>query len=259
MLQPLEFNKVIKFNSATSCKLLDDYNSYYKSELELAASDTPGKTFRPSFFRCNRYSWFKLRGTKVNTTKVNPSLSFTAELGTFCHETLQKRLKSMLGVNWIDVSEYIKSATLPFECTCEYRSEYETAVIISEPPFKFACDGIIRLNGKTYLLEIKTSELNSFTNLTEPKPEHIDQINCYATLLNLPDVLVIYQDRVHGEIKVFEHTLSSLNRQDILDRIKLVVDAVKSNIAPNGLPVGDKYCAPYYCPYYLACVEYGRN
>ena len=167
-----------------------------------------------------------------------------------------------LGEDWITVQQWV-------DCNSDFFKDYdmtldtsrgnETLIELRKPfPVRFACDGIIRFQNKVRLLEIKTSEYNSWNDLTEPKPKHLDQIKCYATLLNIPDVLFLYQERNYGECKCFEITVSESEQASLKERMTRVMELVEANIAPEGLPVGDDWCSPSMCPYHAKCKEWGR-
>lgn len=251
----------LKFNSATSSDLVDLYEGCIDREIIEHSEGRKHKAFAPSSMRCRRISWFRLRG--VEQDKIpNPDrrLNFSAEMGTACHELIQRRLSTELGEDWIDVRDYLSSNKefSDYEFTVE-TSGYETQIELIKPfPVRFACDGIIRLNGKLYLLEIKSAEYSSFIDLVEPKPEHIDQIQTYSALLKLPNVLVVYIDRQNGEIKCFELTISSSTHQEVLRDMHYVMNMVEANIAPDGLPKGSNWCNANMCPYYKKCKEWGR-
>lgn len=253
---PLNFTT---FNSATSSDFLDAYNSYVEQKIVSNAERIPSRTFTASSFRCDRWSWFRLRGSKPEITAVSADLNFTADIGTACHRIIQNNLINMLGSSWISVKYHIASIDFPYEYTLEESGDgLETLIEIKTPPIRFACDGILEFNGKRYLLEIKTSEYASWNTLSEPKPKHIDQVKCYATLLNLPHVLFVYQDRQHGGLKCFEFEVKSYEMDDVKKRFDRVLDLAKRNLAPDPLPKGDSWCHPTMCPYYKLCLEYGR-
>ena len=249
----------VEFNSATSSEFLDMYDSYVEHKLEVGAERIPSKTFAASSFRCDRWSWFRLRGSKPDVGVVDKGLNFTADIGTACHRIIQTNLIDMLGPNWITVKDHIASINFPYEYTlAESGDGLETLIEIKNPPIRFACDGIIQLDGKRYLLEIKTSEYSSWNDLTEPKPRHIDQVKCYSTLLNLPNVIFLYQDRQYGGLKCFEIKIKSYEMSDVRKRFDRVLDLASKNLAPQPLPKGDSWCTPSMCPYYRLCDEYGR-
>lgn len=254
---------MLTFNSATSAHFLEMYESILDDEICAKSEQGPAhRTFAPSSMRCDRISWFRLRG--VQPDKINNpdrTLNFTAQVGTACHEAIQKRLSEKLGADWIDVQTWIDQHFeffSDYEMTLE-KAGYESRIELTKPfPVRFGCDGILRFEDKVFLLEIKTAEFSSLQDLIEPKPEHIDQIKCYSTLLHINDVLFVYQDRQYGELKCFQIEVTELDQLKLRERMQRVMDLVEANIAPEGLPVGDAHCSQNMCPYWKKCKEWGR-
>ena len=258
----VDWAHMARFNSANSSELLSKYESFLDRHLkELRAARTPSKAMVASSFRCNRISWFRLRGvTPDNLRSPDAALRFTADMGTAMHERLQTHLQEMLQADWLSVEEYLESRPDikdKYDISVSTRG-LETGIRISDPPVQFSCDGILKYNGKVYLLEIKSADYASWNNLTDPKPEHIDQVKFYATFLGLEHVLMLYQDRAYGELKCYEFRVSDSDKQEILDRVAHIQDYVEKCIAPEPLPSGDKWCSENYCDYYQKCKEYGR-
>ena len=175
-------------------------------------------------------------------------------LGTACHEDIQKLLSESLDDQWVDVEWYLNTffSNKEFKIT---RSGYECKISFQNPPIKFACDGIIKIGEEYYLLEIKTSEYGSFSDLSAPKEQHIDQVMCYCALLGLHHALVFYQERSNGDTKCFEVNVSDNDINAIFERFERVLQNVKDNIAPPRLPSGDQWCS--YCKYKLRCKQWG--
>ena len=254
------FAHLVKFNSAASSDFIDFYEGIIDSKIASRNAEPKHKTFAPSSFRCPRVSWFRLRGVQPDVAP-NPDrvMEFAAQIGTACHEVIQENLKEALGSDWIEVEDYLRDNPdigQKYDWQLE-KERLETKITISNPPVRFACDGIIRWKGKIYLLEIKTSEFASFDELTDPKSQHVDQIKCYATLLGIRDVLVLYQDRQYGGLKCYEMTISSEDNKKVLDRFQYVMDMVECNLAPDRLPKDDPWCSSSRCPYYRKCKEWG--
>ena len=255
---------IAKFNSAASSEFLDFYENYVDEQIKKDAARPSNKTFAASSFRCDRKSWFRLRGVQPDTVTVpDRGLQFTADIGTACHRIIQTNLKAGLKENWLSVSKYLNDLEqTDYKFTYNLKEDedgLETLVEVTDPyPVRFACDGLIRWNDTIYLLEIKTSEYSSWNDMTDPKEEHIDQVKCYATLLHLDNVLFLYQDRQHGDFKCYELKVTSLDKENIVNRFEHVMKCVKTNLAPDPLPKGDKWCNPSMCPYYKKCSEYGR-
>jgi hypothetical protein len=248
------------FNSAVSSEFLENYERFLDNKISSEKSELRNKTFSPSSLRCDRQQWFKLRGVEPDVvTSPDRSLSFIADIGTACHRTLQSNLIELLGKDWLEVSDYLSTHDIGREYDLKKSEDSsETLVTFYNPPVRFACDGIVNISGIPYLLEIKTSELSSWQSLSDVKPQHVDQITAYSALLQLPNVLVVYQERQYGGLKCFELKISQSDWKDMFDRFDRVMEHVKTNLAPEGLPIGDKWCTPSYCPYYNKCKEYGR-
>lgn len=256
MFRPVEQINIVRFNSDASCKFVDEYEAFWDKTIQEANTRQPSQTFAPSSIRCPRISWFRLRGVKPESSdNADRVLDFSAKVGTGCHATIQANLEQMLGENWIDVEAYMKSKQLKYEYTCE-KVDHETRIEISSPPIKFAPDGIIFYKGEYRLLEIKTSEYSSFDRLVDPKPQHMDQVKCYCTLLDLDSALVLYQDRQYGSLKCYEVKVSQSDKDKIWNMFEDVMLKVKQNIAPPRLPIGDGWCNPSHCRYYNKCKEW---
>lgn len=258
--KPANLSRLARFNSAVSSDFLDFYETFVDNKIKLKNSEPAHKTFAPSGFRCKRKMWFRLRGTEPDQIKsADRVLNFTAEIGTACHRIIQQNLKDALGTDWIDVSQYLKRADIPYEYNCKVGGDgLETLIEFKKPPMRFACDGIVRWGDELYLLEIKSSEFSSFDNLTDPKDEHIAQVKCYAASLRLSKVLFVYIDRQYGGLKVYEYKISDIDKKSVLETMEYIQNMVDANLAPEPLPKGDKWCTPAMCPYYKKCSEWGR-
>lgn len=243
---------VAKFNSADSCNLLDIYDSYLEKEIKNHRSSIPSKTFAPSSIRCERRSWFRLRGTEPDVQNtVDIGLQFTADIGTACHELIQSRLSKALGDRWCDVESHIKSIYPSAKCL---KSGYEVRVELQEPPIKFSVDGLIGDTTRK-LLEIKSCDHMTFEDLTNPKEEHIPQFECYCTLLHVLGGFFLYVDRQYGDMKCYEMSVMESKQIEYWQMFDRVQQYAKFGIAPD--PLNDtKWCDPNMCPYYKKCKEY---
>jgi len=249
-----------RFNSAASADFLDAYDKFEDEKIRKDRSRLPHKTFAPSQLRCDRRSWFRIRGVEPDSIP-NPdqTLQFTADIGTAIHRIVQSNLKELLGDNWIELSDYLKQLNPEYEYTCTpSQDSLETFLDIVNPPVRCAVDGLIKIDDDYVLFELKSCDHSTFVDLTGPKQEHIDQIHGYCTLLKLNRVMMMYVDRQYGQKKCYELKIPSYIHDETWNKFNYVMDMVKKNLAPAGLPYGDKWCTPNYCPYYKKCKEYGR-
>lgn len=246
-----------RYNSIVSQEFLKAYEAFRDASINSESQSKPSQNFAPSSIRCQRLSWFRLRGVEPDSpARADRVLNFTARIGTACHEYIQKDLRDMLKENWISVREFLQKFPIEHEYELEEHG-METRITFKDIPIRFACDGIIFWSDKYYLLEIKTSEYSSFRDLSNTKETHVDQIKCYATLLNISNVLVLYQERQHGDMKCYEMQVSDSEKSAVLRTMNHVLELVKYNIAPDRLPSGDSWCSPSMCRYYKKCKEWG--
>lgn len=253
---PVDFGNISKFNSAVSSKLISIYENQLDVQIAEESARPKSQSFAPSSIRCPRISWFRLRGVQPDVVKKpDKALNFSAAVGTACHEMIQHALINADGVDWIDVKDYLVELNPQYTYSVE-QSGYETRVSIESPPIRFAVDGILKIDGVTYLLEIKSSDYGVWKGLADPKPVHHDQVVCYASLLNIEKVLMIYIDRTYGDVKCFEVSVPIEERQKTWNMFKYVQDMVEANLAPEKLPPGDSWCNPSMCNYYEKCKQW---
>jgi CRISPR/Cas system-associated exonuclease Cas4 (RecB family) len=254
--RPAGLNRIVSFNSQTSYKFLSDYNDFVTNKIRAKSLEPKHRTFAMSYIRCRRISWFRLRGVLPDKDEApDLTLNFTADVGTACHKIIQSNLSELYGDNWIDVEDYLSELNLDYEYTVN-KTEFETQVEIVSPPIRFSCDGLIKINGEYYLIEIKTADYSSFDSLTEPKPQHVEQAIGYATVLKVHKVLFVYQDRQYGNIKCFEIEVSYPQMVEMWNMFSEVQKLADACIAPPKLPYGDVWCSSSRCPYFKKCKEW---
>ena len=249
------------FNDDISYHVLDAYRNKWVSDVRYNKSKPSHPTVAPSAFRCNRRIWFRLRNTKPNykiPSDISQDMSsdFVANIGTACHRMIQIRMKELFGKDWIDVKSYLESINFdhPYELEPS-EDNLETKIRLTDVPISMSVDGILRINGELYILEIKTSEYSTFSNLSQPKDEHIAQIRCYSAILGIHKILFMYQDRMYGDIKCYTYTVPEYQGRDVMDKISEIQKCVTLNIPPDRLPWTDKWCTT--CPYNITCKEWG--
>lgn len=253
----VNFDSLAKFNSSLSSEFLEMYESFLLEDLESERSNLPNRTIAPSSLRCKRKTWFRLKGTPPEISKLDTQLEFTAFLGSAIHENIQSRLRDHLGTSFLDVPNYLQEYVTDHQYSFK-QNGLETQIKLEDIPIQFACDGLVELNGEIFLLEIKTVEYESWKNLSGIKQEHIDQIICYCSLLHLDQALVIYIDRRYGNIKCYQLSVKESDKIACLDTIQDILHLANTNIAPEGLPSNDVWCSKGRCPYFNKCETFGR-
>lgn len=249
-----EHNASLPFNSAYSSRLLDIYKAQEESEIRQQCAGAKSRTFAPSGMRCMRKQWFRLRGTETDPIE-NPDtgLNFRADIGNARHIVIQSRLRVALGADWIEVPDFLREHPIPYKYDV-LKSDIESLVQIDSPPIKFAVDGIIRIDGKIFLLEIKTCDYTALSMMQSHKQHHEEQVAFYCAILGLRDVLFIYEERQNGGMKAFQHHVSESDVEAIKMKMSLIMDMANRNIAPDRLSPNDYMCSN--CEYAKKCMEW---
>ena len=127
---PVDFGHISKFNSATSSKLLDMYEKQVDEQIVSDSARPKSQTFAPSSIRCPRISWFRLRGVQPDKIrKPDRILQFSADIGTACHEIIQRNLINKLDTFWLSVKDYIDQLHPQYKYEVE-KHGYESRVCI---------------------------------------------------------------------------------------------------------------------------------
>ena len=169
------YNPSLQFNSAYSSRLLDIYKAQEESEIRMQCAGTKSRTFAPSGMRCARKQWFRLRGTETDPVeRPDSALNFRADVGSVRHIVIQSRLRHALGADWIEIPDFLRDHPIQYKYHI-LQSDIESLIEIDSPPIKFAVDGIIRIDGKLFLLEIKTCDYTALEAMQSHKKHHEDQ------------------------------------------------------------------------------------
>lgn len=97
------------------------------------------------------------------------------------------------------------------ECGSKERLEYEEATVKSDAKFNFTghCDAIIDVRGTEFetgkfdifVADLKTIKDDMYSELKEPKPEHVIQVNIYMWILGLSAAVVVYENKDNQALK----------------------------------------------------------
>jgi len=137
-------------------------------------------TFAPSYFTsCKRQIFYKKIGQEASNP-ISEASYFKMALGSSSHEKIQDILKD-IGI--LQECEDMK--------TIDYKGL----------TFNYRLDGIVEIEGKKYIIEIKTVYAAGFRSIEEkPKSDHFIQLQCYLNFENIEDGLILYVGRDNGFI-----------------------------------------------------------
>lgn len=213
---------------------------------------------KPSKIGCDRQMFYILtnaKADKVSTT--DPKMTLIQHVGTFIHEEVQTALSQLHTerIQWVDPHEVLKLAeekglhTSIVETTHDSKSKYELHLYNSEWDISFQCDGFLRLDGKLYILEIKSEEHMKNMKRIGPEPQHEEQASCYSLCLGIEDVLFIYINRNYMSAKPYYFRVLNEDR----DIIKEKIIRVKKSVSSKLLPPREKCKSCQYCNYKTIC------
>lgn len=229
----------------------------YCIEQENKRDYIPSKSFKPSGISgCKRSLYYELNGVVPDEEPPNCNLTGICESGTDRHETIQNYVMKMKSHNidceWIDVGKYVKENNIPYTEVISQNGN-ETKLYNSVYNLRFLCDGLIKYKGEYYILEIKTESSNKFNQHTEPWPEHIMQASCYSLVLQVPNVIFLYENRDICSKKAMLVKVTNEMKEGVKKVIYFVEDAILYNKIP---PREEDKCS--YCKYKCQCRRDGE-
>lgn len=185
----------------------------------------PSKTFKPSSLQCSRRAYYQLVAMPQDVEGgMSSSLAGIVESGTDRHTRLQEwfmRIKELgYNVEYVMVEDFLKEFPNPDLEIVGYDGA-ETKLYNNRYNMSFMCDGIVKVNGEYYILEIKTESTFKFRYREDIAPEHIRQATAYHMNFKLP-VIFIYENRDFLEKKAY---LFNPQERHIEDVLKVMIEA----------------------------------
>lgn len=193
----LEFDDMKIQKSFPEMKLEQAMNSVIK----LPARPS-NKALSPSSIGCQRAAAFKLSGAWGKEDEETYESGLAAAMGSFCHERIQKFLSQ--SDIWVDVKEFVdENPDLGLSVAKVQKHEGEISLTFSgirkgekvSPPFSFQCDGIVRIDGEYYIVEIKSETEAAWQKRQAPNPKHQEQGTGYSFLYGIKNILWVYVSR----------------------------------------------------------------
>lgn len=212
--------------------------AYEESLISLQDSrPVPMDRYRPSSLAdgCSRMIYYHRLGLGDVGEKKNATLIDICDNGTDRHSRIQKTIKNIKGLEWLDVGEVVKEANKRgINTTFLGWDEEETEGKCNSKDLNcnFLADGIFRYKGNDIILEIKTIHQIAFNRLTEPLEKHIRQVACYSMALGIDSVLFVYEDRNFLKKKLFLYRVKDEDKEFILNKIDNIEKALKEGKIP---------------------------
>lgn len=209
--------------------------------------------YKPSSLICPRQMFYYRNGVKADSLPSDFSAVGIAESGTDRHARLQQAISKMkecgYDCEYIDVDKFIEWFK-PAGTRVVGKRGAETKCFNDIYEMSFMCDGILRIGGNYYILEIKTESCFKFNTRAGVDEKHYSQGISYSLLFGLDNVIFLYENRDTCAKKAFMFTVTEEMREQIKTRIAYVEACRKEKKLPIKT-TNEKVCQ--YCPYALKC------
>ena len=214
----------------------------------------PSQTYKPSNMHCIRSMFYQVVG-EPSECRSSSCLIGIGHSGTDRHLRLQKSIinlcKKDKKYTWVDIPEYITKNKLNLDVI--KIENFEVKLFNPELNMSFMCDGVLEIEGKPYILEIKTETLFKFQNRRGVAEEHKNQAICYSIAFGINNVLFLYENRDNCTKKTFNFNVKHTDRELITDKIKRCNDFIDRSMLPS--KEDGKHCN--YCNYSERCKKDG--
>ncbi len=127
--------------------------------------------------------------------------------------------------------------------------------------FRGRADGILKLDGENYVLEMKSISPYGFQTLTDmPKPEHMKQIQIYMHYFNISKGIILMENKANQDIKEFIVEKNEQIVQKLIEDFTKLKHMVSQDIVPL-IPDKSKweYDMCSYCGYKEHCDKIAKE
>ena len=222
---------------------------------EEATRRKPSQYYKPSSMNCIRNMYYQRVGKEPDTGTSSYIGIGICNAGTDIHVRTQTAVAHMkkygFDCHYIDVAKFIKKRGLT-DIEIIEKKGMETKLFNKRLNLSFLCDGIVKYQGKYYILEIKSESSFKFQVRTAPAEEHHRQVTSYSISLGLDDVLFVYINRDNLDMKSYLFKPTSDMKNDLVGLIDNCEGYVSRMITPpKPEDISRKTCE--YCNYRSLC------
>lgn len=215
----------------------------------------PSKYYHPSSMNCIRNMYYARVGCEVELGGASYSGVGIVNSGSDIHVRLQQAIEGMkengIDCTYMDVETFIKKRKLK-GLKVIAKQGMETKLFHKSLAMRFLTDGIIKYNGKYYILEIKTETASKFWHREDVDKYHYNQATAYSIAFGLDDVIFVYVSRDTLQMKSFMLNVTDEMREDLIGKIEECEYYVKKfKTPPKPEDVAKRSCG--YCSYFNIC------
>lgn len=215
----------------------------------------PSQFYKPSSMHCIRNMYYQRIGKDVDTGSSNYVGVGICNAGTDIHVRVQTAVAHMkrygFDCHYIDVGKYIKNHKVK-DIEVISKSGMETKLFNKRLNISFLCDGIIKYQGKYYILELKSESSYKWLTRKGVAPEHYNQATCYSLSLGIEGVIFVYISRDTLDMKSYMFIPTGDMKQDLEGLINNCEGYVSRLITPPK-PEGISRKTCEYCNYKTSC------
>lgn len=204
----------------------------------------------PSGLGCQVACAWKLVGAPTTPQKESFQSRCFADAGEDRHKRIQEFLSTT--PYWVDIPQYIQEKGLNLEVIRQ--DGYETLLFSPEYQARFKCDGMLFIDGKYYVLEIKTERQAANNSRTEANEKHLKQGKAYTLIMHTDFIMWLYEGRDYLEQKPIVQYVS---KEEKLAIDKYIKDIINNKEHPENLERDTKSCG--YCLYKNYCKMYFKE
>ncbi|MCX6760723.1 MAG: PD-(D/E)XK nuclease family protein [Candidatus Nealsonbacteria bacterium] len=183
--------------------------------------------------RCPRSIFFKFKNVSREAIEANVLRMF--DHGDYIHQMI---MKPLLGIR--DIHVVASEINIPAQEIISGRA-----------------DAIISSGKELFVLDIKSMNSIIFKNLTEPKPENLDQIQLYLHYFKIPKGILLYVNKDNQHLKEFVVQYDKKRAYSLIEGLEDLKIKIDKGIVPNrvvGYP-RDWQCR--YCQFKDICAIAG--
>jgi len=230
--------------------------------------------YKPSSMQCMRMMYYQIVGVERDKKEKSCININMGECGTDRHKRIQYYITKMkshgMDCEFVSVANYIKQNNLTdieiiqddfadADTDEEEGIGFETLIFIKSLKVRLKCDGLIKYNGKYYVLEIKTEVSYNWQMRNKVASKHVIQACCYSYAFGLDTVIFLYENRDICEWKAFSLTVSpDMKKEYVTNRIKVCDLYVVEKRVPPISGVEEKEACKY-CDYKRTCKLNGHT
>ena len=195
----------------------------------------PSQTYKPSGMNCIRSMYYQVVGKEVKPSTSGYMMIGICNSGTDTHVRIQSAIEHMkyngIDCEYIDVADFVKTRELDY-LEIREKNGMETKLYHKKLNMSFMTDGIIKYNGKYYIIEIKTESTYKWQSRINVDEKHYNQATAYSIAFGLDDVIFIYINRDILDMKSFMFHVTDEMKENLIGKIDNCDGYVQRKITP---------------------------